>query len=237
MPIVVRAFFRPSPDGEEDGIKEPEFLKKIDAFQNWLKSAPYITKVSSIVDVIKDVNRALNENQDSAFVIPEKKNSVSEEMMLYSMGLPVGMDLNHWSSLDNRYVRVMVMWTLKGSKATMKEIDRVTKNIPKFGLNGRIAGTTALIAGLNDYIVSTFFTSMIMAIILVSLLMTIFFRSIKLGILSMIPNVIPPLLGAGLMTVVGIKIDVGTILITSVCLGIAVDDTIYFLSNYRNEFL
>ena len=74
---------------------------------------------------------------------------------------------------------------------------------------------------------------MLTAILLVSILMALFFKSIKLGILSMIPNVMPPLIGAGFMTLAGIHIDVGTILITSVCLGIAVDDTIYFLANYN----
>ncbi|OFZ26804.1 MAG: hypothetical protein A2381_06595 [Bdellovibrionales bacterium RIFOXYB1_FULL_37_110] len=219
--------------GKDDGIKDPVFLNKVDAFQKWLKESKYITKASSIVDVIKDVNKALNANDDQFYKIPDKANAVAEQIMLYSMGLPSGVGLNHWSSLDNRYMRVMVVWTLIGSKASIQEINRIQANFERFGLTGHVAGTTALVAGMDGYIVSTFVSSMLMAILLVSILMAIFFKSIKLGILSMIPNVMPPLIGAGFMTLAGIHIDVGTILITSVCLGIAVDDTIYFLANYN----
>jgi len=219
--------------GKDDGIKDPAFLNKVDAFEKWLKESKHITKASSIVDVIKDVNKALNANKDEYYKIPDNSNAVAEQIMLYSMGLPSGVGLNHWSSLDNRYMRVMVVWTLVGSKASLREIQRIQDNFARFGLNGHVAGTTALVAGMDGYIVSTFVSSMLTAILLVSILMAIFFRSIKLGVLSMIPNVMPPLIGAGFMTLAGIHIDVGTILITSVCLGIAVDDTIYFLANYN----
>ena len=219
--------------GKIDGIKEAGFLNKVDRFQEWLKQESHITKAMSLVDIIKDVNKALNNNQDEFYKIPQKKESIAEEMMLYSLGLPPGMGLNHWNSLDNRYLRMMVMWTLRGSKATLKEINRLDKSFLKFDLKARAEGTRPLASSLSNYIIDTFFSSMVLAVILVSILMTIFFRSFKLGVLSMIPNVLPPLVGAGLMTVIGIKIDVGTILITSVCLGVAVDDTIYFLANYN----
>ena len=219
--------------GERDGIYDPAFLKKVDKFQTWINQLPHVTKSSSLLDIIKDVNRSLNSNKQEFYSIPDSREAVAQELLLYSLGLPADMSMTHWNTLDNKRMRVSVMWLHKGTEQTLKGVKEFEDKIKSTDLDIKITGVNSLVTGLNDYIVKTFFVSMITALTLVTLLMTVFFGSIKLGLLSMVPNIIPPILGSGLMYILGIDIDVSTILITSVCLGIAVDDTIYFLSDYN----
>jgi len=81
----------------------------------------------------------------------------------------------------------------------------------------------------------TFFTSIGMALVLVSLMMFLVFRDAKVALLSMLPNIVPLSFGAALMTILDKPIDIGTAIVSSVCLGISVDDTIHFIANYQNN--
>jgi predicted RND superfamily exporter protein len=85
---------------------------------------------------------------------------------------------------------------------------------------------------MMDYVVMTFLKSITMAMILVAILMMVLFKSIKIGLISLVPNVLPLIFGGAVMAVGGIDLNIGSALVFSVCLGIAVDDTIHFLSNY-----
>ncbi|KPA13202.1 RND transporter [Candidatus Magnetomorum sp. HK-1] len=218
--------------GEKEGVKNPEFLRKVDNFENWLNSQPYITKVSSLVGIVKQTNQALNWDDPAYYKIPDSKDLIAQEILLFSLGLPQGMGLNYWKTTDNRILRLNIRWNVLGSKNILEKVAILKEKAPEFKIKTKITGNVSLFLGLNDYIIQTFYKSMFMAIILISIMMAIIFKSLLLGLISMLPNIIPPLCGLSLMYISGISVDIGTVLITSVCLGITVDDTIYFLSDY-----
>jgi len=219
--------------GEKEGIKDPAFLNKLDGFIKKLQEDPKISQVQSIVDIIKKMNQTLNGNDPVAYAIPDSKKGVAEELLLYTMGLPQGMDLNNQFTLDNKKLRLKVVWSIdtsKESEAKMNEILKISKN---FKLNVIPAGNGPLNLSMNRQVVSSFFTSMAMALGLVSLLLFFVYKDVYVSLLSLLPNVIPLCFGGALMQLMGISIDIGSSIVCTVCLGIAVDDTIHFISSFK----
>lgn len=219
--------------GEADGIKNPSFLNRADTFQQWLQEREHVSKTVSIIDIIKETNRSLNSDDPNAYVIPDDQNLIAQELFLYTMSLPQGMDLNNRMTLNQDKMRMTAMSKLHDSKAALAEIEVIEAKATELGLNAYVTGKMPLYHNMNPYVVSAFFTSIGMALILVAILMVFALRSVKLGLLSMIPNTMPLVFGAALMTILGKPLDIGTVLVASTCLGIAVDDTIHFLSNYN----
>ncbi|MCB1042452.1 MAG: MMPL family transporter [Acidobacteria bacterium] len=219
--------------GEKDGIYEPEFLNKVDVFQDWLNELPYVTKTVSLVDIVKQINRSLHNEAQEAYVIPDDRGLIAQELLLYTMGLPQGMELTDRMTLDYDMIRLTAMWTLHESRTSLVEMKRIEAKAAELGLNAYVTGKTPLWHGLNPYVVGTFIVSISLALVLVSILMVVVFRSVRLGLLSMIPNTVPLIFGGAIMTILNKPLDIGTVIVASVCLGIAVDDTIHFLSNFN----
>lgn len=218
--------------GVPDGIKNPEFLKKMDQLQSWLLELGYVKKVVSVVDIIKGMNRSLNAGAQDQYILADSQNVIAQQLFLYTMSLPQGMDINNRIDLGNQATRMTIMMNIHDSKTVLAEFERWENYAKSIGLNAHVTGKVPLYQKMNGYIVDTFFESMEMALILVTLVMVIVFRSLKIGLLSMIPNVVPIIIGSGIMYFLKKPIDMGTVVITAVCLGIAVDDTIHFIANY-----
>ncbi|MCP4914936.1 MAG: MMPL family transporter [Oligoflexia bacterium] len=224
--------------GKPDGIKDPAFLAKVEKLKNWINEQNYVNKTVDIIDIIKDTNRSLNQGKQEHYVIPKTQEAVAEELFMYTLGLPQGMDLNNRMSLDYEIMRMSVLWNIYDTRGWLKHVDLFLEKAKEFDLNAYVTGKFYLFQRMMDYVVFTFFKSVTMALFLVALLMMIVFKSVKIGLLSLIPNVLPLILGGSIMYLTGIDLNIGSALVASVCLGIAVDDTIHFLANYyrlKNE--
>ncbi len=221
--------------GKPEGIKSPDFLKKVESLQNWIDSNPRVNKSVSIVNILKSMNRSLHGGSQEYYKVPDTKKGVAEQLFLYTMSLPQGMDINNRVTLDNSEIRLSILWDLLDSKTSLETIDKIEKKAKDLGLNVYATGKLPLYQKMDGYVVKTFFTSITLALVLVTILLIIIFKSFKFGFLSLIPNVYPLVLGAGAMQLMGKNIDLGTALVTSVCLGIAVDDTIHFLTNLNRR--
>ncbi|HBP18508.1 MAG TPA: hypothetical protein DEA08_12085, partial [Planctomycetes bacterium] len=213
--------------GAEDGALEPAFLHKVDALAEWLRAQPKVTKVLSVVDLVKDVRRAWFPEQAEGYRIPDTAPGVAQSLASYTVATPRKNEVDSWMDEDKRRVRLNVLWTLSGSKRVSARVDEVRAKAAELGLDADVTGKTVLMTGMNQAIVSTYFGSILSALALVSLLLVVLLRSLKLGALAMVPNVIAPAVGAALLVLIGQPIDIGTVLVSSVCLGIAVDDTIH----------
>lgn len=219
--------------GKENGITDPTFLKKVDDFQLWLNDRKYINRVLSITDIIKEVNQSLHQGRQEFYIIPKTKEMIAQELFLYTMGLPQGMDLNNRMDIKQKELRLSLLWSVQNSKESLQRVNEIEEKAKEIGLSAVTTGKPILFQRMNGYVVETFTTSMGMALALITLILIIVFRSFKLGLLSLIPNFIPIVLGTGLLTVIGTPIDVGCAIVASVTLGIAVDDTIHFLAHYN----
>ena len=219
--------------GVPGGITSPEFLFKVEEFQNWLEQKEYVNKTVSIINILKEMNQSLNNGKKEFFRIPERKDLIAQELFMYTMSLPVGMDLNNRMDLSQQKLRLSILWSLQTSKDSLAGVEDYEKKAKEIGLNIKTTGKPILFHRMNGYVVYTFFTSIAMALILITIIMVFVFKDIKLGLLSLIPNVLPIVFGAGALTLLSKPIDIGCAIVASVTLGIAVDDTIHFLSHYN----
>jgi len=221
--------------GAEDGIKNPEFLKQVELFMAKVRGLPDVNKLSSITPIIKELNQKLHQDNPAFYTIPESREAVAEILLLYSMGLPQGMDLNNQVTLDNRYLRLGLMWNILDAERSIKQIDEIYAIAKTMNLNITVTGKIVLYHRMIFYIVETFFKSMALALLMIGGIMTLSLGSWRLGILSMLPNLMPLAFGAAIMYWLKYPIDIGTSLVMSVCMGIAVDDTIHFLTDYKEK--
>lgn len=218
--------------GKEEGIKEPEFLRKVEKFKNRIDARPDVNKTIDIVSIIKDMNKSLYGGREEEYKLPLTQKGVAEQLFLYTMSLPQGMDLNDRMTLRNESMRMTVLWSVFDTRGWLSGVDELHSWAKDEGLEVYITGKFLLFQRMMGYVVETFFTSVTMALFLVALLLSIVFRSIKIGLLSLVPNVIPLTFGGAFMVMMGIDLNIGSALVASVCLGIAVDDTIHFLANF-----
>lgn len=219
--------------GVPGGITSPEFLYKVELFQNWLEDKEYVNKSVSIINILKEMNQSLNEGKKEFFKIPEKKDLIAQELFMYTMSLPVGMDLNNRMDLSQQKLRLSILWSLQTSKDSLNGVDDYEKKAKEIGLDIKTTGKPILFHRMNSYVVHTFFTSIAMALILITVIMIFIFKDFRLGLISLIPNVLPIIVGAGFLTILSKPIDIGCAIVASVTLGIAVDDTIHFLSHFN----
>lgn len=220
--------------GVNNGITDPAFLKKVDEFQDWLNDQSYINRVISVVDIIKEVNQSLHGGLPESYVLPDSKEMIAQELFLYTMGLPQGMDLNNRMDLKQRELRLSLLWSVQNSKESLERVEQIESKAAALGLVVSTTGKPILFQMMNSYVVETFVNSMGLALLVITLILIVVFRSLKLGLLSLIPNFIPIVLGAGLLTLIKTPVDIGCAIVASVTLGIAVDDTIHFLAHYNS---
>ncbi len=219
--------------GAKDGIKEPEFLNRVEAFEKWMVSNPNISKTLSLTDFIKKTNKSLNNDDESQYVIPQNRKKVAEEIFFYSLNLPQGRELNNRVSIDNRYLRMTFWWNTKDSQTAQKYFDLIHSKAKELDLTAIITGKTPLFHQLTPHLVTTFVESFLIAIASITLLLIIILRSLSLGLLTLIPNVLPLVIGGGFYYLLGFEVDTVTVIIASVCLGVAVDDSIHFLFEFQ----
>lgn len=220
-----------------DGIKNPEFLQKINQFKAWLEDQDYIVKTIDILDVIKQLNQDLNGGNPNYYKIPANQNEIAEILFLYSMSLPQGMEINNRVSVNDDSLRMSVLWSVFDTQGWLYHTQILEDKMQQLGIEGYVTGKFLLFQRMMGYVVKTFIGSVTLALILVGILLALIFRSVKLGLLSLAPNLIPLSIGGGFMYFSGIDLNIGSAIVASVTLGIAVDDTIHFLTNlYRDKF-
>lgn len=218
--------------GKNEGIKEPDFLHKVDKLQQWIESKPFISKTVSIIDILKDTNQSLNGGDKSFYKLNDNREQIAQQLFLYTMSIPQGMDLNDRMTIRNDALKLTAMWTLHKSSQILKFADDIESKAKELGLNAKVTGKAHLWQTINEPIVNSFIKSLTIAIILISILLIIGLRSVKIGLFAMIPNTLPLLFGGGMITLLGKYLDIGTVIVGSICLGIAVDDTIHFVDNF-----
>ena len=216
-----------------DGIKDPEVLREIESLQDFAKKEPLVMTTSSIVDVIKTINRTLHNEDPEFYRIPETKNEVAQYLLLYeSSG---GDRLDKVVTFDYEKARLILRTKTVGSRDALPFYENIKnftdKHIEKSKIT--ITGADALKVKVIDYILQAQITSVLLAFGMITIMMMIVFGSIRTGLITMIPNIFPVIFILGFMGITGRNLGMMNAMISAVAIGIAVDDTIHFFSHYR----
>jgi hypothetical protein len=223
--------------GAPDGIKEPALLREIERLQAEASKDELVKKTYSIVDVLKDLNQQFHDGDPAWHVLPDSRELVAQYLLLYeSSG---GDETEEYVSSDysraNLELRVKLVETSKTTQLA-ERLDAYLAANPVQGARLEMTGIWALWFQLVDYITTSQVNGFLLAFSVIAALMALIFRSFKLGLLSMVPNVLPSLITLGLMGVIGFALDYNKLLLGTVAIGIAVDDTIHHVTRFRHEF-
>ena len=227
-----------------DGMLDVDLLTAVDALQTSLE-ARYpntIGRTYSLANIVKDTNQVMNDDNPEFYRIPKSNQAVSQLLYLFNSANPE--DRRNLVSDDYSRSHIAVTSRSMGSFGYQQMFAEVELDIEaRFAhlktaypdLEIVLTGTMATFMVVSDEIARSQFNGFALALVLISLIMIITLGSLRGGVMGMIPNAIPAFLAFGLMGLLGIPLDTDTLLIAPVILGIAVDDTIHFMTHYRVE--
>jgi len=224
--------------GQTNGLYNPDILRKIEGVSKNINTITtgnmFVGKVLSFVDIIKETNRALNENQDSYYTVPDDANLIAQEFLLFeSSG---NNDLESLVDANYSKARLTLKTPFIDSLEAKAFIDKAQAYLDK-----EFAGlATVSFTGIGTLMTVTFeqaifssATSYVLAFSLITVLMVLLIGNIKIGLISMIPNLLPIIFLSTIMVIFKMPLDMFTLLIGAIALGLAVDDTVHFMHNFR----
>lgn len=224
---------------EENGIANPEFLQVVADFSAWLRQQPEVDHVATISDTIKRLNKSMNGDNPDFYRLPGDRELTAQYLLMYEMSLPYGLDLNNQLNIDKSSTQVVSTLKNLGSKEYVALEQRALAWFKQHAGQYRLAGSspTLMFAHIGETNMDSMIISMVAAMFLISLLLVFALRSVRLGIISLIPNIMPAAVGFGIWALISADINLGLSVVVSMTLGIIVDDTVHFLSKYQRARL
>ncbi|MEQ8277574.1 MAG: MMPL family transporter [Deltaproteobacteria bacterium] len=222
--------------GEEGGISEPAYLERLEAFTGWLRAQPEVDHVYSYTDIVKRLNRDLNGGDTAFMKLPESRELASQYLVLYEMSLPFGLDLTDRVDIKKSATRVSVI-AKDLSSSQMKAFKErsehwLKRNTPQ-PMHALATSPVVIFSHLADRNTKSMMRGNVASLVMISLCLILALASLRLGLLSIIPNVLPIVFGYGLWSLMFSEINIVASIVGTICLGIIVDDTIHFLSKFQ----
>jgi hypothetical protein len=227
---------------DEDTIKDPTVLKNFDALVDTVgafkltKQTENASSVFSILDIIKDMNQTFHGDSASYYRVPDDRDLIAQLLFLYEIS--GGTKTFRWIDEDYSMLRAQVRIDNFETNEIVREIETIQRlgqeNFP--GAKVSIVGSAIQFAELNSKIVTGELKSLSVALLTIGVLLIIVFSSLKTGLIGMIPNLSPLIVIGGYMGYLHTSLDIMTMTIMPMLLGIAVDDTIHFINHIKYEF-
>ncbi|MBV1874141.1 MAG: MMPL family transporter, partial [Gammaproteobacteria bacterium] len=220
---------------EEGGANEPEFLTKVDEFSEWIRAQNNVSHVFSYVDIMLNLNKAMHNDDDAFKTVPDSRELAAQYLLLYEMSLPAGNDLTRDVNADRSAVRLMISLNTMPNKE-LTALDRSAQkwwqdNAPQFAYTG--GGSRSLMfANIGQIIVMDMIFGSSVALFFITLIILVGIRSIKYGVISLIPNILPAAIVYGAWGFLVGEVNQAAAMTFSISLGLVVDDTVHFLTKY-----
>ncbi len=221
--------------GEPGGITDPAFLQDISAFAEWYRMQPETRHVFVISDTIRELNKQLQGGEADAYRIPETRDLASQLLLLYEMSLPLGLDVNNRINLSKSATRMTVTTQTLSSDALLELDARAkswvvsnTQNFSEF----QSSGFSLMFAHIGHRNIRAMITGTVIAFLGVSLILIFAFRSLRIGLVSLLSNFVPGFMAFGVWGLVVGEVGIALSVVMAMTIGIVVDDTVHFLSKY-----
>jgi len=220
--------------GESGGINDPEFLREVDRFAEWYRAQPHVLHVNTITDIMRRLNKNMHADDPAWYRLPDARELAAQYLLLYEMSLPYGLDLNNQIDVGKSSTRLIASLENVSSN-TLLDIDRhaqdwLRTNAPRLQSSG--ASSAVMFAYIGQRNIRSMLRGTSVALVLISLVLIVALRSLKIGLISLIPNLAPAAMGFGLWGLVSGQVGLGLSVVAGMTLGIVVDDTVHFLSKY-----
>ena len=227
--------------GRENGLHEPQVLRRIDAAMRYSEALDFpgapVGKAISIVDVVKETHQALNENRPDQRRIPDDRRLIAQELLLFENG---GAD-DLQELVDTEFSRARITMTVPWVNAMiypdlMAELRSGLGEIFGDEIEFEMTGVMALLATTFTEMIYSMLRSYVFALAVITPMMMLLLGSLRMGLLSMIPNLLPVAFTMGMMGWLDVPVDISTIMIGAMVIGLAVDDTIHFMHKFERYF-
>ena len=213
---------------QNDGIKEPEFLRTMQKFYDEFYAANTdVRHITSLMDTVKRFNEVVSGSK----TIPDDKNLIAQYLLLYSLSLPQGMEISDKMDIDERQLRVSASMNMVETSKNLEMIKWVEDWWAKTTYSAEVNGQTAMFSYMQHDVTDTLLNSIALVIVLISIIMLLIFKKLKMLPLFIIPNLLPITLVVGVMGWLSIDIDMGVAVSGAIIIGVAVDDTIHLWLN------
>ena len=228
--------------GKSQGINDPEFLAYLDSFVLWLRAHPQVEQVTSITDIMKKLNRVMHGDDEKWYRLPERQDLAAQYLLLYEMSLPYGLDLNNLINIDKSATRLIITTQNMGTRALSDldlEIQAWLRSNTPANMHSQGTGISIVFAYLSQRNIINMLLAAFGALLAISLILIIALKRVDIGLISLLPNIIPAVMSFGLWGLLVGEIGLGLSVVVSMTLGIVVDDTVHFISKYlraRNNF-
>lgn len=218
---------------KENGVLDQKTVKDLYALPNWLRQQPEVRYVVSFADILQAVNHTLNNGDSSLSDLSNE--ALSQLSLIYEMSLPYGFDTNEILSLDKSQTKISVFLGSLHSDELLAFDQRVSHWIKNnTNLNVRPgSGIDLIFAHMSDTNIKSIALGTIFGLVLISLIMIFTLKSLKLGLISLVPNLLPIGMAYGLWGITMSHIDMAISIVGAMSLGLVVDDSVHFLSKYR----
>ena len=225
---------------KENGLYEPEFLRRLEAAANHMETLAYgdvfIGKAWSLPTILKEIHQALNENRQAYYAIPDNRDLIAQEFLLFENSGSDDLE----DVVDSQFSKVRL--TLKAPFTDAIKYSRLIEDAVIY-FNRQFPEATIATTGMIPLLAQTFTNSIyslsksyVTALVVISILMVVLIGRLRIGLLSMVPNLAPILVTMGVIYLFQFPMDLFTMLVASIAIGLAVDDTIHFMHNYRRYY-
>ena len=219
----------------EDLVSDPEYLRQLDEFTTWLENQDEVLSVNSLSKIIKNLNRTLNGDDQSWYIIPQDSELVAQYLFFYEMSLPFGLDLTSTINQERTSTKVTVSLKEIDSKAFIEFYDRVDDYASLSIVSGNLSGgggTRSVMAFMGMLLAEQLMYALIIGFIVITLAIALFYRSLSAGLITAIPNILPIGVAFGIWGIFSSNVSMLVSLGIGCTLGIVVDFSVHFLSKY-----
>lgn len=226
--------------GKENGLYDPDILNRMEKTAAYLETLEtgrvFAGKAWSLTTILKETNRALNENRQEYYAIPQNKKLVAQELLLFENS--GSDDMEDFTDTLLSKARLMVKVPFVDATAYTKFLETINEQLEKTYPDVKITltGMSALMFRTVVNAIASMAKSYIYALIVITILMILLIGRLRIGLLSMVPNLSPIIVTLGIMGWANIPMNLFTMLVGNIAIGLAVDDTIHFMHNFRRYF-
>lgn len=220
---------------EENGIYNPEVLRYVEELTEWLRVQPEVGFVSTLSDTMKQLNQNMNGGDQAYYRLPEQRDLAAQYLLLYEMSLPYGLDLTNQVNLDKSATRVFanthILPTSKVWEFKQRSDQWVAENTPDF-IMVEVGAPPYMFARLGKVNAKSMLIGSSAALVMISFILIFALRSLKIGLISLVPNIVPAAMAFGVWGIIDGRIGLSLVMVLGMTMGIVVDDTVHLLSKY-----
>lgn len=221
--------------GQPNGVLEPDFIAQLDQFATWLGQQPEVAHISDYRHILKRMNRVLRDDHPDQYVFPESASLARQFLTVYELSLPAGHSLNSLLDLDKRRAR-LTLTMRRMTSSQLQSFDNRARNwlhqhAPAIQ-TGPASGALMMFAELGQRNIRSMLLGSCVALVAISALLIVALRSWRIGLISLVPNLLPAMFGFAWWGWHTGEINIAITVVMGMTLGIVVDDTIHFLSKY-----